>query len=99
LLLSDLKFNCSPVHSLEQRFALDKRIATGVFFLHAADFVHKNIRPETIVLFYDADGNRKYQKFIGEAYMKSRPRGVMTFPRKTLIASRTSRAAGARGVL
>ena len=39
--------------SLNERFALAKLLARSVFFMHTSSFVHKNIRPETIVVFQD----------------------------------------------
>ena len=40
-----------PVHPLNHRLDLAKRLASAVFFIHSADFVHKNIRPENIIIF------------------------------------------------
>ncbi|KAG8531920.1 uncharacterized protein KY384_003556 [Bacidia gigantensis] len=36
---------------LNERFALGSQLARSVFFIHASSFVHKNIRPETIIVF------------------------------------------------
>ena len=38
---------------LNEWFELAKQLAKAVFFIHTANFVHKNIRPETIVCFQD----------------------------------------------
>lgn len=38
-------------HPINARIQLAKRLARTVFFVHSADFVHKNFRPETIILF------------------------------------------------
>jgi hypothetical protein len=46
--------NQSHTHTLNQRFALATRLANSVTFVHSAGFVHKNIRPETIVVFESA---------------------------------------------
>jgi hypothetical protein len=35
---------------LEERFRLAAQLARSVMFIHTADFVHKNIRPETIIV-------------------------------------------------
>jgi hypothetical protein len=37
-------------HSLSERFRLASEVAKSVSFVHMYDFVHKNIRPETVVL-------------------------------------------------
>jgi hypothetical protein len=37
-------------HSLSERFRLASELAKSVSFVHMYDFVHKNIRPETVVL-------------------------------------------------
>ncbi|MCJ1321669.1 hypothetical protein MMC15_007014 [Xylographa vitiligo] len=41
--------------SLNQRFLLAKLLAKSVFFMHTSHFVHKNIRPETILVLEDHD--------------------------------------------
>ncbi|CUS12332.1 unnamed protein product [Tuber aestivum] len=38
-------------HPLEERFLLARQITKGVVFVHNLSFVHKNIRPETILVF------------------------------------------------
>jgi hypothetical protein len=38
---------------LEEAFQLAKQLARSVMFVHTAGFVHKNIRPETILVFQD----------------------------------------------
>lgn len=40
-------------HSLSERFHLARQLANAVAYIHTYDFVHKNIRPETILLFQD----------------------------------------------
>ena len=49
--------------SLNDRFKLAKRLVNAVSFVHTSRFVHKNIRPETIVLFRDDKSP------IGEAFL------------------------------
>lgn len=46
-------------HTLSERVQLAKQLARSVMFVHTAGFVHKNIRPETILIFpeRDRDGN------------------------------------------
>ena len=51
-LLRDPKYrDVGPVDPLNHRLDLAKKLASAVFFIHSADFVHKNIRPENIVIF------------------------------------------------
>ena len=40
-------------YSLNERLELAKKLTHSVFYVHTARFVHKNIRPETIVVFED----------------------------------------------
>lgn len=42
-----------PSYPLNERFGLAKRLARSVMFVHSSDMVHKNIRPDTIVIFRD----------------------------------------------
>jgi len=78
ILLHDLKSRAR--HSLDQRFTLAREIATGLFYLHAARFVHKNLRPEVVVLFHNTrqqvadpahDDKESYDnlRVLGEAYI------------------------------
>lgn len=43
----------TPKCSLSHRIQLAKQLARSVVFVHTAGFVHKNIRPETILVFAD----------------------------------------------
>ncbi|KAJ5778797.1 hypothetical protein N7520_002043 [Penicillium odoratum] len=43
-------------HSLGDRIKLAQQLAAAVNYIHILDFVHKNIRPETILIF-ESDGN------------------------------------------
>lgn len=38
---------------LDERLALAKKLTSSVLFVHTVSFVHKNIRPETIIVFKD----------------------------------------------
>lgn len=38
-------------HPINARIQLAKRLARTVLFVHSADFVHKNFRPETVIVF------------------------------------------------
>ena len=40
-------------HSLSERFRLASELAKSISFIHIYNFVHKNIRPETVLLFQD----------------------------------------------
>ncbi|KAI9713713.1 MAG: hypothetical protein M1812_006551 [Candelaria pacifica] len=42
-------------HHLNERFQLAKSLAKSVMFIHTSSFVHKNIHPETILLFEEAN--------------------------------------------
>lgn len=42
-----------PQYPLNQRIQLAQQLARSVMFVHTAGFVHKNIRPETIVIFHE----------------------------------------------
>jgi len=46
--------NANP-HSLEERFHLAKQLARSVMFVHSCMLVHKNVRPETILVFKGAE--------------------------------------------
>ncbi|KAL3428934.1 hypothetical protein BDV09DRAFT_203725 [Aspergillus tetrazonus] len=52
--LRDLLLQKLP-HPLDQRFKLAKQLVRSLMFVHTSGFVHKNIRPETIVVFQEKD--------------------------------------------
>lgn len=55
--LRDLLTNDEP--SLNMRLHMAKQLANSVLYLHTAGFVHKNIRPETILVFgHDRDEHK-----------------------------------------
>ncbi|KAI9367312.1 hypothetical protein BJX61DRAFT_316905 [Aspergillus egyptiacus] len=54
----------SPKCSLSHRFQLAKQLARSVMFVHAAGFVHKNIRPETVLVFEDDSANTLGPSFL-----------------------------------
>jgi hypothetical protein len=41
-------------HSISDRVRLAQRVATAVLYVHSCGFVHKNIRPDNIIVFSDA---------------------------------------------
>lgn len=51
------------VHSLSERFRLASELAKAVNFVHVFGFVHKNVRPETILLLSDGTSS------LGSAYL------------------------------
>lgn len=60
--LRDLLLNVPAPRSLSQRFAMARQLATAVAYVHIFGFVHKNIRPESVLSFAstDASQNRVY---------------------------------------
>ncbi|KAI0896863.1 hypothetical protein F4806DRAFT_463168 [Annulohypoxylon nitens] len=44
-----------PIVSLSNRIDIARQLAMAVSFVHTCDFVHKNIRPETILLLANSD--------------------------------------------
>ncbi|VUC36680.1 unnamed protein product [Clonostachys rosea] len=53
-LLTDPDNKSGTMHPLDHRIALAKSIVTAVFVLHSANLVHKQIRPDNIVIFEDS---------------------------------------------
>jgi len=45
----------SGASPLDDRFSLARQLAKAVMFVHSAGFVHKNIRPETVLMFEEKD--------------------------------------------
>lgn len=52
-LLVDSRGQRRPPYPLNERFELARRLARSVMFVHSSNMVHKNIRPDTIVIFQD----------------------------------------------
>ena len=50
-------------HPLEERFSLAKSLARSVMFVHTAGFVHKNLRPDTIIVF-ESDHSRLRKPYL-----------------------------------
>jgi len=44
-------------YPLDERLELAKKLASSVLFVHTVQFVHKNIRPETIIVFRNEDSD------------------------------------------
>lgn len=73
---SDSNPRSGRVHPLNDRLKLAKRIASGIFYVHSGDFVHKNIRSENIIIFEatadlpDAQKRlRQYPRTIGHPFL------------------------------
>lgn len=63
----------TPAKSLTYRLKAGKSIARSIIFLHSASFVHKNIRPETILVTETGEfylvGFQCFRAAAGETYM------------------------------
>lgn len=80
-IMKDPKYqDVGAVHPLNDRLNLAKKLASAVFFIHSGDWVHKNIRPENIVIFEpilsvnsDADAEvlkyRQFPRALGAPYL------------------------------
>ncbi|KAJ9602315.1 hypothetical protein H2200_013170 [Cladophialophora chaetospira] len=64
-------------YSLNDRLDLAKRIASSVLFVHNAGFVHKNIRPETILVFAGKASPLQHPFLVG--FEKFRPSESATY--------------------
>jgi hypothetical protein len=53
------------IPSLSQRVSIAKELTKSISYMHTFDFVHKNIRPETILLFDDTEVKRKLTFLVG----------------------------------
>ena len=69
----------NPNIPLDQRLGLAKQLTNSILFLHTAGFVHKNIRPETILIF-NGDAQKLGTSFL-MGFEESRPDGGQTFRR------------------
>lgn len=62
-LLRSLLYLQSP--SLDAKFRIARNLAKTIMSLHAANFVHKNIRPETVIVQDDSDGEMSQAYLVG----------------------------------
>ncbi|KAF8539318.1 hypothetical protein BDD12DRAFT_882701 [Trichophaea hybrida] len=76
ILLDPINRDRGIAHSLDERINLAKKIASAVFYVHSADFVHKNVRTDNIIILEpitDPESpSKKYRQFpraIGEPYL------------------------------
>jgi serine/threonine protein kinase len=60
-----------PLHSISNRFEFAKQLARAVLYVHSTGYVHKSIRPETILLFEqeNADSTKRYPRYLGRPYL------------------------------
>ncbi|RFU34710.1 hypothetical protein B7463_g1635, partial [Scytalidium lignicola] len=49
--LRALLIESNPWYSLESRYNLAKQLVNSILYIHSSQFVHKNIRPETTIIF------------------------------------------------
>ncbi|KAI1170631.1 hypothetical protein F4777DRAFT_105395 [Nemania sp. FL0916] len=54
-----------PTPSLTQRLSIAKELTKSISYMHTFDFVHKNIRPETILLFKDDNTHKNLTFLVG----------------------------------
>lgn len=65
---------------LNSRFDLAKELTNSVMFVHSSQFVHKNIRPETIIVFdHDKEGGKGLGSSFLVGFEKFRPAEGMTY--------------------
>lgn len=64
--LRDLLLSTPAPHSLSLRFEIARQLARSIGSVHALGFVHKNLRPETVLVFDSggADGGTQQQPFV-----------------------------------
>lgn len=63
--LRDLLLNTGPPESLSQRFEIAQGLAKSVSYVHTFGFVHKNVRPESILCFSGSNGTTMATYLIG----------------------------------
>jgi len=64
-------------YPLNERLNVARKLTHSVLFLHSISFVHKNIRPETIVVYRDSTSNIGSPFLVG--FQKFRPEGGQTY--------------------
>lgn len=62
--LREQLLNTKRPSSLTQRFDLAKDLANSVGYVHTFGFVHKNIRPESVLSFRSGEGRRPFSTFL-----------------------------------
>lgn len=79
--LRALLIESNQFYSLNSRFDLAKQLASSVLYIHSSQFVHKNIRPETTIIFEkegNADGGEPGDLFL-VGFENFRPAEGMTY--------------------
>ncbi|KIX07875.1 uncharacterized protein Z518_02529 [Rhinocladiella mackenziei CBS 650.93] len=64
-------------HAFNDRLDLAKQLASSILFIHSSGFVHKNIRPETILVFTGDSLGLGYPFLVG--FEKFRPTDRLTY--------------------
>ncbi|KAF7504792.1 hypothetical protein GJ744_001725 [Endocarpon pusillum] len=67
------------IYSLNERICLARSLASSVMYIHSSKFVHKNIRPETTILFTNDESQLAAAFLLG--FQKFRPITGWTFRR------------------
>jgi hypothetical protein len=75
--LRTLLIESDPACPLNSRFDLAKQLTSSVLFVHNSQFVHKNIRPETIIVFENDSAKIGSSFLVG--FEKFRPAEGMTY--------------------
>ena len=75
--LRTLLIEADPLCPLNSRLDLAKQLANSVLFVHGSQFVHKNIRPEAIIIF-ESDTRQIDSSFL-VGFEKFRPADGMTY--------------------
>ena len=65
--------------TLNERIEISKQLANSVLFLHSTQFVHKNIRPERIIIFPEPSGASVFGPLFLVGFEFFRPVGGVTF--------------------
>ncbi|EJC99795.1 uncharacterized protein FOMMEDRAFT_160236 [Fomitiporia mediterranea MF3/22] len=69
--LRNLLLDCKPMHPLNTRLDFSIQLATSVLIVHSLDLIHKNIRPDSIIV-TESIGGAEYEKFpyrLGTPYL------------------------------
>ncbi|KAK7910734.1 hypothetical protein PG985_013215 [Apiospora marii] len=56
--------NSSGAASLNRRLSVARELVKSISFVHTFDFVHKNVRPESVLLFEEANARRRCATFL-----------------------------------